>query len=189
MRGTAALMAAMTRLATQLGEAEPRHDRTTGRCQRPDRRHSPVGGRGERDEGHRRRARQHRPRRDQGRRQLCRDNCRRHIRCAWPRSPASPAKTSGGQADGSIGLLVFCAEQGFAGAFSERVLDSIEDDLSATSLFLIGTRGLSIAAARGLHPVWSAPMSSHTPGIPKLADRSPRRSTAPWARVVSSVWI
>jgi F-type H+-transporting ATPase subunit gamma len=89
----------------------------------------------------------------------------------------------------SIGLLVFCAEQGFAGAFSERVLDSIEDDLSATSLFLIGTRGLSIAAARGLHPVWSAPMSSHTPGIPKLADRLPRRSTAPWARVVSSVWI
>jgi F0F1-type ATP synthase gamma subunit len=50
---------------------------------------------------------------------------------------------------GWIGLLVFCAEQGFAGAFSERVLDSIEDDLSATSLFLIGTRGLSIAAARG----------------------------------------
>jgi F-type H+-transporting ATPase subunit gamma len=67
--------------------------------------------------------------------------------------------------------LVFCAEQGFAGAFSERVLDSIEDDLSATSLFLIGTRGLSVAAGRGLHPVWSAPMSSHTPGIPKLADK------------------
>ncbi|HEV8033838.1 FoF1 ATP synthase subunit gamma, partial [Yoonia sp.] len=70
-----------------------------------------------------------------------------------------------------IGLLVFCAEQGFAGAFSERVLDSIEDDLSATSLFLIGTRGLSIAAARDLAPDWSAPMSSHTPAIPKLADK------------------
>ena len=88
-----------------------------------------------------------------------------------PARPASSAKTSGGQADGSIGLLVFCAEQGFAGAFSERVLDSIEDDLSATTLLLIGTRGLSIAAARGLHPVWSSPMSSHTPGIPKLADQ------------------
>ncbi len=44
-----------------------------------------------------------------------------------PASPASSAKTSGGQADGSTGLLVFCAEQGFAGAFSERILDSIED--------------------------------------------------------------
>lgn len=87
-----------------------------------------------------------------------------------PASPAPPAETSARQADGGTGLLVFCAEQGFAGAFSERVLDSIEDDLSAASLFLIGTRGQSIAAARGLHPVWSAPMSSHTPGIPKLAD-------------------
>jgi len=87
-----------------------------------------------------------------------------------PASPPSSAKTSGGQADGITGLLVFCAEQGFAGAFSERVLNSIEDDPSATTLFLIGTRGLSIAAARGLDPVWSAPMSSHATGIPKLAD-------------------
>lgn len=88
-----------------------------------------------------------------------------------PASPRSSAKTSGGKADGITGLLVFCAEQGFAGTFSERVLDSIEDDLPDTSLFLIGTRGLSIAAARGHNPDWSAPMSSHTPGIPKLADK------------------
>jgi F-type H+-transporting ATPase subunit gamma len=88
-----------------------------------------------------------------------------------PASPSSSANTSESRAGGSIGLLVFCAEQGFAGAFSERVLDSIEDDLSATSLFLIGTRGLSVAVGRGLHPVWSAPMSSHPPGIPKLADK------------------
>ncbi|MBN2907382.1 MAG: F0F1 ATP synthase subunit gamma [Rhodobacteraceae bacterium] len=71
---------------------------------------------------------------------------------------------------GKTGFLVFCAEQGFAGAFSERVLDSIEEDLAIADLFLIGTRGLSIAAARGLEPVWSAAMASHTPAIPKLAD-------------------
>ncbi|TDE41060.1 F0F1 ATP synthase subunit gamma [Antarcticimicrobium sediminis] len=87
-----------------------------------------------------------------------------------PAGLTSPTDPTGGQADARTGLLVFCAEQGFAGAFSERVLDSIDDDLSATSLFLVGTRGLSIATARGLAPVWSAPMSSHTPGIPKLAD-------------------
>ncbi len=87
-----------------------------------------------------------------------------------PASPALPAETFGGPVGCGTGLLVFCAEQGFAGAFSERVLDSIEDDLSTTSLFLVGTRGQSIAAARGLHPDWSLPMSSHTPGIPKLAD-------------------
>ncbi|WP_323780036.1 FoF1 ATP synthase subunit gamma [Thalassovita sp.] len=87
-----------------------------------------------------------------------------------PAGGASPAKAPEGQTGDRTGLLVFCAEQGFAGAFSERVLDSIDDDLSDASLFLIGSRGLSIAAARGLHPVFSAPMSSHTPGIPKLAD-------------------
>lgn len=88
-----------------------------------------------------------------------------------PAGPISPAETSDGQNDDRIGLLVFCAEQGFAGAFSERVLGSIDTELSAASLFLIGTRGLSIAAARNLDLDWSAPMSSHTPGIPKLADK------------------
>ncbi|WP_342070360.1 F0F1 ATP synthase subunit gamma [Yoonia algicola] len=84
--------------------------------------------------------------------------------------PVSGAMPPKGQTDGRTGLLVFCAEQGFAGTFSERILDSINDDLSDTNLFIIGTRGLSIASARGLRPVWSTPMPSHTPAIPKLAD-------------------
>jgi F-type H+-transporting ATPase subunit gamma len=70
-----------------------------------------------------------------------------------------------------FGLLVFGAEQGFAGAFSERVLDSLDDPLDAAMLFVIGTRGLSVAAARGIKPHWTAPLPSHTAGIPKLADR------------------
>jgi F-type H+-transporting ATPase subunit gamma len=70
-----------------------------------------------------------------------------------------------------MGLLVFCAEQGFAGAFSERVLDSISETLDPETFFLIGTRGLSIATARGLKPHWTAPLSSHTHSIPKLADQ------------------
>ncbi len=69
------------------------------------------------------------------------------------------------------GLLIFCAEQGFAGAFSERVLDSIDGTPAPAALFMIGTRGRSIAAARGITPDWSAPLPSHTPGIPKLADK------------------
>lgn len=80
-----------------------------------------------------------------------------------------PAKSQ--KNDTKLGLLVFCAEQGFAGAFSERVLDSISETLDLETLFLIGTRGLSIATARGLKPHWSAPLPSHTPGIPKLADQ------------------
>ncbi|MGP9768106.1 F0F1 ATP synthase subunit gamma [Halomonas sp. AOP13-D3-9] len=68
------------------------------------------------------------------------------------------------------GLLVFCAEQGFAGAFSERVLDSIVSSSDAPPLFMIGTRGGSIAAARGLVACWSHAMPARTLGIPKLAD-------------------
>ena len=71
---------------------------------------------------------------------------------------------------GKLGLLVFCAEQGFAGAFSERVLDSLGNNLHPETLFLIGTRGLSIAGARGVSPLWTAAMPSRTPGISKLAD-------------------
>ena len=73
--------------------------------------------------------------------------------------------------DNRMGLLVFCAEQGFAGAFSERVLDSISGAIDTETLFLIGTRGSSIAIARGLTPHWSAALPWHTPGIPKLADK------------------
>lgn len=77
--------------------------------------------------------------------------------------PQAPPKDVGKPAH-----LVFLAEQGFAGAFSERVLDSIGQNTGP--LFVIGTRGLSIATMRELHPIWSAPMPSHSQGIPKLAD-------------------
>jgi F-type H+-transporting ATPase subunit gamma len=68
-------------------------------------------------------------------------------------------------------LVVFCAEQGFAGAFSERVLDAIGRDIATSELFLIGTRGHAIAAERGIHATWSSPVPSHSLGVPKLADR------------------
>ena len=83
-------------------------------------------------------------------------------------STVQATSTSG---SGKPGLLVFCAEQGFAGAFTERVIDSIGPELDPDRMFLIGTRGLSIAAARGIVPAWTTAMPSHSPGIPKLADR------------------
>jgi F-type H+-transporting ATPase subunit gamma len=68
-------------------------------------------------------------------------------------------------------LVVFSAEQGFAGAFSERVLDAIGADLSASNLFLIGTEGGAVAVERGLVAHWKSAMPSHSAGVPKLADR------------------
>jgi F-type H+-transporting ATPase subunit gamma len=68
-------------------------------------------------------------------------------------------------------LVLFCAEQGFAGAFSERVLDTVSTDLAASELFLIGTRGSIVAVERGVTAGWKNAMPSHSAGIPKLADR------------------
>lgn len=68
------------------------------------------------------------------------------------------------------GLVLFCAEQGFAGAFSERILDAAGADLAASDLFLVGTRGVVAAAERNIVPQWKSAMPSHSPGVPKLAD-------------------
>jgi F-type H+-transporting ATPase subunit gamma len=84
-----------------------------------------------------------------------------------PKDAASAQPGKGGKA----GLLLFVAEQGFAGAFSERVLDSLGEELQDAPLFLVGTRGLTVAETRGLKPFWTAALPSHAPGIPKLADQ------------------
>lgn len=69
------------------------------------------------------------------------------------------------------GLILFGAEQGFAGAFTERVLDAAHADLPGATLFLIGSRGARIAAERGLAPAWQAPMAPHVDGVTRLAMR------------------
>ena len=79
-------------------------------------------------------------------------------------------------------LVLFCAEQGFAGAFSERVLDAIGAYQADSALFLIGTRGNAVAAERGLHAGWSSAMPSHSLGLPKLAERI---SEALYARIAT----
>jgi F-type H+-transporting ATPase subunit gamma len=68
-------------------------------------------------------------------------------------------------------LVVFTAEQGFAGAFSEHVLASLGNDLAASSVFLVGTRGATVLAERGIEPAWRGAMPSRSSGIPRLADQ------------------
>jgi F-type H+-transporting ATPase subunit gamma len=70
-----------------------------------------------------------------------------------------------------MALVLFCAEQGFAGAFSERVLDAVGADLASAELFVIGSRGQAVAAERGIAAKWKSAMPAHSLGIPKLADR------------------
>ena len=81
--------------------------------------------------------------------------------------PADFRDTTKGRHDGR-GLILFCAEQGFAGAFSERVLSDAGTDPAMT--IVIGTRGLVVARERGLTPSWSAPMANHVDAVPSLAN-------------------
>jgi len=69
------------------------------------------------------------------------------------------------------GLILFCAEQGFAGAFSERVLDAAAADIDGAFCLVVGTRGAVVANERGIKPAWSAPAPTHVDAIPNFANR------------------
>jgi F-type H+-transporting ATPase subunit gamma len=83
---------------------------------------------------------------------------------------APSVRQDGGRTSMRPALVLFCAEQGFAGAFSERVLDAAGADLVTSELFLIGTRGITVAAERNIAAGWQSAMPSHSPGVPRLAD-------------------
>jgi F-type H+-transporting ATPase subunit gamma len=69
------------------------------------------------------------------------------------------------------GLILFCAEQGFVGAFSERVLDRAASEPLHTTLLLLGTRGAMLARERGMTPAWTSPMATSANAVPDLASR------------------
>jgi len=64
-----------------------------------------------------------------------------------------------------LGLILFCAEQGFAGAFSDRVLDAAGSDLERAVNLIVGTRGAVIAGERGVKSTWSAPMPTDVDAV------------------------
>ena len=70
-----------------------------------------------------------------------------------------------------LGLILFCAEQGFAGAFSERVLDAAANDVGAAVNLIVGTRGSVIARERGIESSWSVSMVTRVDAIPSFANR------------------
>ncbi len=70
------------------------------------------------------------------------------------------------------GLILFCAEQGFAGAFSERILDAAGQELAQASVFILGTRGAAIASERGITCAWSAAMATQSGAVTSVANRT-----------------
>jgi F-type H+-transporting ATPase subunit gamma len=94
-----------------------------------------------------------------------------------PNRRPDPARTRGG-----LALVLFCAEQGFAGPFSERVLDAAGPDLGTAALFVAGTRGAVALAQRQIEPGWTGVLPSHSPGLPRLATAM---ATALYARLAA----
>jgi F-type H+-transporting ATPase subunit gamma len=92
------------------------------------------------------------------------------------RNPAQrTAVAESAESTDSAGLtIVFCAEQGFVGAFNEHVIDNASRQtgtLPGDACFMIGERGLAPAMQHGLKVIWSTPMVAHADEVPALADR------------------
>ncbi|GAA4337397.1 FoF1 ATP synthase subunit gamma [Pigmentiphaga soli] len=68
-------------------------------------------------------------------------------------------------------LLLFCAEQGFAGPFSDAVFDAAGGPPAEAELMVVGSRGVRLAQARGLRVAWQAPMVSQAASAGALANR------------------
>ena len=86
-------------------------------------------------------------------------------------SPAAAAAAPGAQR----GLIMFCSEQGFAGAFTDRILDAaqavIGDQMPSIKILLVGSRGAAIASERGFAPVWTTGMANQIGNVPEAANR------------------
>lgn len=67
--------------------------------------------------------------------------------------------------------ILFCGEQGFAGAFSDRMLAALTPPRTTQDLFLIGTKGGVLAQERGITPAWQSAMVPHASLVAPLAGR------------------
>ncbi len=84
--------------------------------------------------------------------------------------PEDHVITSGVRPVGT-GLVLFTAEQGFAGAFSDRMLEAARPLLSHADVFLIGTRGAMLADEQRVRIAWRTGMALHSDGAAAVAAR------------------
>jgi len=71
---------------------------------------------------------------------------------------------------GGFARIVFCAEQGFVGGFTEHVL-AVAAAHPPADVFLLGTRGLLFAPTHRIVPVWQSAMATQPAGISGLCMR------------------
>jgi F-type H+-transporting ATPase subunit gamma len=91
------------------------------------------------------------------------------------------------RAAGQLATIICTSEQGFVGAFNDRVLDAAglgqgspggeqpaaggERPAAAGALFILGSRGAARARERGHAPLWSEPMATRLAGVPEVVRR------------------
>jgi F-type H+-transporting ATPase subunit gamma len=73
-------------------------------------------------------------------------------------------------------IILFCTEQGFVGAFNERLFDALpplrpSSGSQPVELLLVGDRGSAIAEQRNVPVAWSFPMVAHAEQAGALASR------------------
>ncbi len=90
----------------------------------------------------------------------------RAVQLLEPDPAAHPASVTGPTA-----VVMFAAEHGFAGAFSEHVLDAPAPAAETVKPFVVGARGLILATQRGWTVDWTAPMASQVSGVAATARR------------------
>jgi len=65
-------------------------------------------------------------------------------------------------------IVLFASEHGFVGRFNQRLIDTVEADLTpADALMIVGSRGAAFAAERGHAAAWSHPLATGLTGIPE----------------------
>lgn len=82
-----------------------------------------------------------------------------------------PPRPAGPRAAPRRAVVLFGAEQGFAGGFNDRVLDAARPLLAGATLFLLGTRARVALEETGAPIGWSSPMPARPEAAPEIANR------------------
>lgn len=90
--------------------------------------------------------------------------------------PASGREAAWHDGAGIHIIIALSAEQGFAGSFSEHILEAAArlrrtSEFRRSELFLVGDRGLLVASEKAISAEWSAPMIAHPDQAATLANR------------------
>jgi F-type H+-transporting ATPase subunit gamma len=88
--------------------------------------------------------------------------------------PASGREQVDPNGPGKGALLLISSEHGFVGGFNERLLERASDALSPDkALFVVGTRGATLASERGLEVQQSFEMATRVAGVLALSRQEP----------------